>query len=320
MVKEQISRRLFFCQSSNCYNNNNICELSYSYHCARVRRSPDSPMSHSGPITEAAVSSLQQSKPQSRICLIECIVSQLELLPSKFISFSRDTSLVYIAPVVRCLSSHLISSYSISLHSTSPSNLAKMKLILSSLLLPLLAAAAPARVPDKFPFTVLASRPHSPIHFLPMTADGLGLYLGGKTYSYCPKIPNLKCPPAGGQQTVFAPSGYAMVCLLSYLYLLLCNAMLTLHHRTTKSPAASRFTSARTAPYDTRRRTRRTFPRAPRSGPSTTSTSQVIPSATTPIRAGMPTVSWPARPRTIAGGSLLTFATRLSPPATSTTA
>ncbi|OGM45715.1 IgE-binding protein [Aspergillus bombycis] len=74
-----------------------------------------------------------------------------------------------------------------------------------SLLLPLLAAAAPT-APENPPFNVMATRSASPIHFLPMTASGQKFYLGGETTSYCPISEG--CPP--GNQTVFAPGGYGL--------------------------------------------------------------------------------------------------------------
>lgn len=78
----------------------------------------------------------------------------------------------------------------------------KMKSFLASLALPLLAAAAP-------PFSVMAIRSASPIHYMQMNAAGQRFWLGGETASYCPdQVPD--CPP--GNQTVFAPGGNALVC------------------------------------------------------------------------------------------------------------
>ncbi|KAE8140767.1 hypothetical protein BDV38DRAFT_9724 [Aspergillus pseudotamarii] len=74
-----------------------------------------------------------------------------------------------------------------------------------SLLLPLLAAAAPT-APQNPPFGVMSARSASPIHLLPMTASGQKFYLGGETSSYCPLTEG--CPP--GDQTVFAPGGYGL--------------------------------------------------------------------------------------------------------------
>lgn len=77
-----------------------------------------------------------------------------------------------------------------------------------SLLLPLLAAAAPA-APENPPFGVMSARSASPIHLLPMTASGQKFYLGGKTQSYCPLPESKDCPP--GTETVFSPGGYGLV-------------------------------------------------------------------------------------------------------------
>lgn len=84
----------------------------------------------------------------------------------------------------------------------------KMKYILISLALPLLVAAAPVGEPNP-PFTVMAIRSASPIHYMQMNAAGQKFWLGGETTSYCPTqvVPN--CPP--GNQTVFAPGGNALV-------------------------------------------------------------------------------------------------------------
>ena len=75
-----------------------------------------------------------------------------------------------------------------------------------SLLLPLLAAAAPT-APQNPAFGVMSARSASPIHLLPMTASGQKFYLGGETSSYCPLTEG--CPP--GDQTVFGPGGYGLV-------------------------------------------------------------------------------------------------------------
>ncbi|KAJ5178731.1 hypothetical protein N7492_001941 [Penicillium capsulatum] len=91
-----------------------------------------------------------------------------------------------------------------------------MKLTVASLALPLLASAAPApassapaaasSAPANPPFTVMAARSGSPIHYQKLNAAGEKFYLGGKTSSYCP---NENCPP--GNQTVFAPGGKSLV-------------------------------------------------------------------------------------------------------------
>ncbi|KKY15556.1 putativebinding protein [Phaeomoniella chlamydospora] len=101
--------------------------------------------------------------------------------------------------------------------------------------LPLLAAAIPTPSSTKSsntayttatasatPFTVMALRSASPIHFLQMNAANTSFWLGGATRSYCP-IDASQCPPGnvtvfdgpnalsievpGGQQIYVAPSG-----------------------------------------------------------------------------------------------------------------
>lgn len=82
-----------------------------------------------------------------------------------------------------------------------------MKLsILSTLVLPFLAAAGPSG------YQILSSRSASPVHLLPMNANGGAFYLGGNTSTYCPPQVG-SCPP--GTQTVLAPGGAALVCILS---------------------------------------------------------------------------------------------------------
>ena len=81
-----------------------------------------------------------------------------------------------------------------------------MKFTLTALALPLIAAAAPAP-PANPPFTVMAARSASPIHYLQLNAAGQKFWLGGNTASYCPS--QVKDCPAGNQ-TVFAPGGTSM--------------------------------------------------------------------------------------------------------------
>lgn len=85
-----------------------------------------------------------------------------------------------------------------------------MKAFIASLALPLLAAAAPAvKAPEANPpFTVMAIRSASPIHYMQMNAAGQKFWLGGQTSSYCPTMVS-DCPP--GNQTVFAAGGSALV-------------------------------------------------------------------------------------------------------------
>ncbi|EXJ86368.1 hypothetical protein A1O3_03319 [Capronia epimyces CBS 606.96] len=61
------------------------------------------------------------------------------------------------------------------------------------------------------PLTVVASRSGSPIHFLPINAAGLRLYLGGQTLSYCPDIVDDlgACPP--GNETAFSLCNLAVI-------------------------------------------------------------------------------------------------------------
>lgn len=88
-----------------------------------------------------------------------------------------------------------------------------MKLTFASLALPLLAAAIPAPAPSapasNPPFSVMAARSASPIHYLQLNAAGQKFYLGGKTSSYCPGTVVDHCPP--GNETVFAPGGNSLV-------------------------------------------------------------------------------------------------------------
>jgi hypothetical protein len=84
-----------------------------------------------------------------------------------------------------------------------------MKFTITSLALPLLAAAAPITEPAANPaFSVMAIRSASPIHYLQLNAAGQKFYLGGNTASYCPAQVH-QCPP--GNQTVFAPGGSSLV-------------------------------------------------------------------------------------------------------------
>lgn len=88
-----------------------------------------------------------------------------------------------------------------------------MKAFLASLALPLLAATAPAPAPSDQanpPFTVMAIRSASPIHYRQMNGAGQRFWLGGSTSSYCPTNVGINCPP--GNQTVFTANGNAMVC------------------------------------------------------------------------------------------------------------
>lgn len=58
-------------------------------------------------------------------------------------------------------------------------------------------------------FSVMALRSASPIHFLPMTASGGSLWIGGQTRSFCPEnVPN--CPP-GNVTAVVGETEYSMV-------------------------------------------------------------------------------------------------------------
>lgn len=86
-----------------------------------------------------------------------------------------------------------------------------MKTFVASLALPLLAAAAPAMHTPEVnpPFSVMAIRSASPIHYMQMNAAGQKFWLGGKTSSYCPSMEGLDCPP--GNQTVIAGGGGALV-------------------------------------------------------------------------------------------------------------
>ncbi|CDM27433.1 hypothetical protein DTO013E5_4397 [Penicillium roqueforti] len=83
-----------------------------------------------------------------------------------------------------------------------------MKFTLTSLALPLLAAAAPVtQSTANPPFSVMSIRSGSPIHYLQLNAAGQKFYLGGSTATYCPTQVT-DCPP--GNQTVLAPGGTAL--------------------------------------------------------------------------------------------------------------
>lgn len=87
-----------------------------------------------------------------------------------------------------------------------------MKTFLASLALPLLAAAAPtaqATADANPPFSVMAVRSASPIHYSQLNAAGQKFWLGGKTSSYCPTEVVQDCPP--GNQTVLGAGGNALV-------------------------------------------------------------------------------------------------------------
>lgn len=88
-----------------------------------------------------------------------------------------------------------------------------MKAFIASLVLPLLVAAAPiseATQKSSPPFTVVAARCGSPIHFLQMNAANERFWLGGETASFCPSDVVPQCPP--GNKTVLAANGNALVC------------------------------------------------------------------------------------------------------------
>lgn len=87
-----------------------------------------------------------------------------------------------------------------------------MKTFIASLALPLLAAAAPttqATTDANPPFSVMAVRSGSPIHYSQLNAAGQKFWLGGSTSSYCPSEIVQNCPP--GNQTILAPGGNALV-------------------------------------------------------------------------------------------------------------
>ncbi|KAJ5670794.1 uncharacterized protein N7477_006157 [Penicillium maclennaniae] len=75
--------------------------------------------------------------------------------------------------------------------------ISNMKTFIASLALPLLAAAAPTMQTREAnpPFSVMAIRSGSPIHYSQMNAAGQKFYLGGQTSSYCPDLEGLTCPP-----------------------------------------------------------------------------------------------------------------------------
>ncbi|KAL8923202.1 MAG: hypothetical protein Q9208_004765 [Pyrenodesmia sp. 3 TL-2023] len=84
-------------------------------------------------------------------------------------------------------------------------------LLLSSLLP--LAISSPIIPRQDFNYTpplkfgIIAARSTSPIHLQPINANGNTFWIGKETKTYCPRIPNLICPPANETQpTVFAVS------------------------------------------------------------------------------------------------------------------
>lgn len=118
-----------------------------------------------------------------------------------------------------------------------------MKFILSTLVLPLLAAAAPTpneEAKTNPPFTVMSIRSGSPIHFLTMTASGTHFYLGGKTSSYCPSEEGLVCPP--GKETVLADNGNVMVCQTQLPDLIQSDMLTRTPNRMPRSPVDSKST------------------------------------------------------------------------------
>jgi len=73
---------------------------------------------------------------------------------------------------------------------------------------PTSTSCVPLTSPTKA-YTVMASRPGSPIDLLSIEAGGLGFHLGGGTGSYCPTSVGSSCPP--GNQTVFQGSGISVM-------------------------------------------------------------------------------------------------------------
>jgi hypothetical protein len=123
-------------------------------------------------------------------------------------------------------------------------SISKMKLTTTTLALPLLAAAAPTTqpAPANPPFSVMAIRSGSPIHYSQLNAAGQKFWLGGETATYCPEVvPN--CPP--GTQTVLAPGGGSLVSRETYPFP--CIFLKAKHQsnctRTPKSQAANKSTS-----------------------------------------------------------------------------
>lgn len=104
---------------------------------------------------------------------------------------------------------HIYSTTQNTIPFSNPHYPSTMKFTITTLAIPLLAAAAPITEPAANPaFSVMAIRSASPIHYLQLNAAGQKFYLGGKTASYCPtQVP--QCPP--GNQTVFAPGGSSLV-------------------------------------------------------------------------------------------------------------
>ena len=82
-------------------------------------------------------------------------------------------------------------------------------------LLPYLVAGAPANMPrqtySEGPYTIMALRSGSPVHFSRLNAADRAFWLGRETASYCPdlQVEGFECPP--GNQTVLVAPNNALV-------------------------------------------------------------------------------------------------------------
>lgn len=60
-------------------------------------------------------------------------------------------------------------------------------------------------------FTVMSARSASPVHLLPLNADGSYFYLGGEASTYCPETVSKVAPCPKGDVTAFVGNGAALV-------------------------------------------------------------------------------------------------------------
>lgn len=91
--------------------------------------------------------------------------------------------------------------------------------LLSSILPVVLSSPVIPRQASSYPpitFGVIAARSASPVHLQSVNANGLALWIGKETATYCPLTNTTECPP--GDETVFAVGGggASLVRILSF--------------------------------------------------------------------------------------------------------
>ena len=174
-------------------------------------------------------------------------------------------------------------------------------LVLASLL-PFLTSAKPilpvsSRQANPSPFGLVAARSTSPIHLQTVNANGQRFWIGKDTATYCPIS---DCPPGTSTELVASDGVASMVRHIHVPFSITIFSRKTTiltkipKHRTSRSPAANKFSSSRRANSPT-----------PKPTPQTRTTAPSPPSPTTPLRTPRPapsapspstvTVSWPAR-------------------------